>query len=114
MAVMATHEEPELERAHLVLPAALWAEYDGTFTNYQRRVQRFQRAFAAAGRGAAALGAGGRRCCSAWAPRAAASARELFALLAAAVPDYAGLDLQARSAPRAAPWRRPRPRGGER
>ena len=29
IAVMATHEGPELDRAHVVLPAALWAEVDG-------------------------------------------------------------------------------------
>src|SRR5688500_2778147 len=38
VAVMATHEGPELGAAHVVLPAAMWAEVDGTFTNYQRRV----------------------------------------------------------------------------
>src|SRR6185436_14138511 len=31
VAVMATHERPELEKAHAVLPAAVWAEVDGTF-----------------------------------------------------------------------------------
>src|SRR5262249_9440365 len=40
VAVMAVHESPELERAHAVLPAAAWAEVDGTFTNFDRRVQR--------------------------------------------------------------------------
>ena len=29
VAVMATHEGPELDRAHVVLPAAMWAEVDG-------------------------------------------------------------------------------------
>ena len=48
-AVMATHEIPELERSHLVLPATVWAEVDGTFTNYQRRVQRITRAVPAPG-----------------------------------------------------------------
>ena len=49
VAVMATHERPELEKAHVVLPAAVWAEVDGTFTNYQRRVQRIRRAVPAPG-----------------------------------------------------------------
>jgi predicted molibdopterin-dependent oxidoreductase YjgC len=31
-------------RAHLVLPAAAWVERDGTFTNFQGRVQRFRAA----------------------------------------------------------------------
>src|SRR6185295_3056036 len=49
IAVMATHEGPELDRAHVVLPAAVWAEVDGTFTNYQRRVQRIRNAVPAPG-----------------------------------------------------------------
>jgi NADH-quinone oxidoreductase subunit G len=95
VAVMATHETPELERAHCVLPAALWAETEGTFTNYQRRVQRLRRAVPARG-GArprwelaagllARLGHG----------LSAATAREVFVLVAAGVPDYAGLDYKA-------------------
>src|SRR6185369_1933851 len=74
--------------------AAMWAEVDGTFTNYQRRVQRIRRAFAApdgaAPRWQHAEGALSRL----GAPLAAATARDLFALLAKAVPDYAGLDFR--------------------
>ncbi len=95
VAVMATHEEPALERAHCVLPAAMWAEADGTFTNYQRRVQRTRRAFAAAGDArprwelaAALLKRLGK-------PLAATSARELFALLGKSVRDYSDLDYRA-------------------
>jgi NADH-quinone oxidoreductase subunit G len=95
VAVMASHEEPALERAHAVLPAALWAESDGTFTNYQRRVQRFRRAFAPPGearpRWELALGLLQRLGAS----TGATSARELFVRLAAAVPEYAGLDHRA-------------------
>ena len=69
IAVMASHDGPGLERAHVVLPAAVWAEVDGTFTNYQRRVQRIRRAVAAPGDATAALGAGGARCCGGSAPR---------------------------------------------
>ena len=95
IAVMATHEEPALERAHLVLPAATWAEVDGTFTNYQRRVQRIRRAFAAPGSAAPRwqLAAGALKRLGA--PLPAATARDVFALLAKAVPDYAGLDFRA-------------------
>src|SRR5262249_2882208 len=39
----ATHNETSA-RAHLTLPAAAYAESDGTFTNFQGRVQRFRRA----------------------------------------------------------------------
>jgi NADH-quinone oxidoreductase subunit G len=95
VAVMATHEEPALERAHIVLPAAMWAEVDGTFTNYQRRVQRIRRAFAAPD-GAVPrwqLAAGALKRLGASFP--AATARDVFALLTRSVPDYAGLDFRA-------------------
>jgi NADH-quinone oxidoreductase subunit G len=92
VAVMATHEIPQLERAHLVLPATVWAEADGTFTNYQRRVQRITRAVPAPGSAAprweittAVLNRLG-------ADFAPTSAREAFALLTRAVAEYAGLD----------------------
>jgi len=95
VAVMATHEGPELERATFVLPAALWAEVEGTFTNYQRRVQRIRRAVPAPGDATPLweLAAGllerlGR-------PLAAGGPRELFALVAAAAKDYGGLDYRA-------------------
>jgi NADH-quinone oxidoreductase subunit G len=92
---LATHEGPELERASVVLPAAVWAEVEGTFTNYQRRVQRIRQAVPAPGDAAPAweLTAGllqrlGR-------PLTAASPRELFALVAADTKDYGGLDYRA-------------------
>jgi len=92
---MATHEGPELDRATVVLPAALWAEAEGTFTNYQRRVQRLKAAVPAPGDAAARweLAAGvlqrlGR-------PLGAATAREVFALVAKATPDYGSLDYRA-------------------
>ena len=95
VAVMATHEGPELDRASVVLPAAVWAEVEGTFTNYQRRVQRIRRSVPAPGEATPnwELSSGllerlGR-------PLAATSPRELFALLAAATKDYAGLDYRA-------------------
>jgi NADH-quinone oxidoreductase subunit G len=92
VAVMATHEEPLLERAQMVLPAAMWAETDGTFTNFQRRVQRIRRAFAAPGlaRTRFELAAGILK--QLGKPLAATSARELFVELAKTTPDYAGLD----------------------
>jgi predicted molibdopterin-dependent oxidoreductase YjgC len=46
---MATHQGPSLAAAHAVIPAAVWAETDGTFTNFDQRVQRFKRAFEAPG-----------------------------------------------------------------
>jgi NADH-quinone oxidoreductase subunit G len=93
--VMATHEGPELDRATVVLPAALWAEVEGTFTNYQRRVQRLKAAVPAPGDAQPRweLAAGllqrlGR-------PLGVATPREVFALLAKATPDYGTLDYRA-------------------
>lgn len=39
-----TNENQTSRRAHLVLPAAAWVERDGTFTNFEGRVQRFRAA----------------------------------------------------------------------
>ena len=90
--VMATHADPELERAHVVLPAAAWAEVDGTFTNYERRVQRLRRAVPAPGAAAPRFELAAGLLLRLGQPLAAASAREVFLLLAAAVAGYAGLD----------------------
>src|SRR5262249_27511191 len=104
VAVMATHEEAALDRAHLVLPAAGWAGGGGTVTNFQRRVPRVPPGlpppggappFPAPG-GAAPrweLAAGALRRLGVAFP--AASARDVFALLAGEVPGYAGLDYRA-------------------
>ena len=95
VAVMATHEGPELDRATVVLPAALWAEAEGTFTNFERRVQRLKAAVPPPGdaqpRWELAAGVLQRL----GQPLAAATAREVFALLAKATPGYAGLDYRA-------------------
>jgi NADH-quinone oxidoreductase subunit G len=95
VAVMATHEGPELDRATVVLPAALWAEAEGTVTNYERRVQRLKPAVPAPGdaRPRWELAAGllqrlGR-------PLGATTPREVFALVAKATPGYASLDYRA-------------------
>jgi assimilatory nitrate reductase catalytic subunit len=38
------HPTPTTERAHLVLPAAIWGEKEGTYTNSERRVSKVNRA----------------------------------------------------------------------
>lgn len=91
IAVMATHEGPELDRAHLVLPATVWAEMDGSFTNFQRRVQRIRRAVPPLGDAQPRWQMAARVIQRLGGSFAATSAREAFALLAAAVPGYAGL-----------------------
>jgi NADH-quinone oxidoreductase subunit G len=93
--VMATHEGPELDRAHAVLPAAMWAEVDGTFTNYQRRVQRIRRAFPAPGEARPGFELCAGLLQRLGQPLAATSAREVFGLLAKAVPGYLALDYRA-------------------
>jgi NADH-quinone oxidoreductase subunit G len=92
IAVMATHEGPELERAHAVLPAAMWAEVEGTFTNYERRVQRLRRAVPAPGDASPRWELAAGLLDRLGHPLGATSPREVFAQLAARLEDYAGLD----------------------
>src|SRR5512134_3045343 len=92
VAVMATHEGPELDRATVVLPAALWAEVEGTFTNYQRRVQRLHAAVPAPGDASSRFELAAGLLERLGKPLGAATAREVFSLVAQATPDYAGLD----------------------
>jgi predicted molibdopterin-dependent oxidoreductase YjgC len=95
VAVMATHEGPELDRATVILPAVLWAEGDGSFTNYQRRVQRLKAAVPPPGdaepRWQLATGLLQRL----GRPLTAATAREVFALLSKTTAGYASLDFRA-------------------
>ena len=92
VAVMATHEGPELDRASLVLPAAMWAEVSGTFTNFERRVQRLLAAVPAPGDAQSSLELAAGLLSRLGKPLAGATARDVFALVAKATPGYAGLD----------------------
>ncbi len=47
--VLGSHQGPLVDAAKVVLPLALWAEVDGTFTNKQGMVQRIYAAIPAAG-----------------------------------------------------------------
>jgi NADH-quinone oxidoreductase subunit G len=47
--VLATHKGPLPDAAQVVLPIAMWAETDGSFTNKDGRVQRFHAALSASG-----------------------------------------------------------------
>ena len=84
--------------AHLVLPSAAYVERDGTFTNFQGRVQRFRTAvpplgqalpdWEIAARLARALGTA--------APIAQAErAEQVFTALAGAVPAFQGITYRA-------------------
>ena len=95
VAVMATHEGPELDRAHVVLPTALWVEDEGTFTNHARRVQRFRRAVPAPGDAAPRWELASGLLKRLGKPLEAVSPREIFGLLAKSVAGYAGLDYRA-------------------
>jgi predicted molibdopterin-dependent oxidoreductase YjgC len=92
VAVMASHEHPELAKAHCVLPAAVWAEVDGTFTNYQRRVQRIRRAIDAPGAAAPRWELAAGLITRLGEEVTVTSAREVFAMIAREVKVYAGLD----------------------
>ncbi|HET7874434.1 MAG TPA: molybdopterin-dependent oxidoreductase [Methylomirabilota bacterium] len=85
-------------RAHWVLPSAAYAERDGTFTNFEGRVQRFRQALDPLGearpdweivaRAAAPLAASDR-------VFAAERVEQVFTALAASVPAFAGLSYRA-------------------
>jgi predicted molibdopterin-dependent oxidoreductase YjgC len=85
-------------RAGLVLPSAAYAERDGTFTNFQGRVQRFRTATAPLGEAIpdwqilARLRARVPRVASLNEPALTAERPEqVFTALAAAVPAFAGM-----------------------
>ena len=89
--VMAAHEGPELAKAHAVLPAGVWAESDGTFTNYARRVQRFRRAVPPPGEARPRWQLSLELLRRLETPLPASSARELFGLLAVETAGYGSL-----------------------
>jgi NADH-quinone oxidoreductase subunit G len=82
------------ERAHLVLPAATWVERDGTFTNFEGRVQRFRPALTPLGESLPAWDIIGRLLGSGGGAPAATRAEHWFRALAAAVPAFRGLTYQ--------------------
>jgi NADH-quinone oxidoreductase subunit G len=96
VAFQGTNASPTSERAALVLPSAAYAERDGTFTNFEGRVQRFRPALTPLGEArpdwltfglvAARLGKAG-----ADAALTVDRADLVFAALAAAVPAFDGM-----------------------
>jgi NADH-quinone oxidoreductase subunit G len=82
-------------RAHFVLPASAWVERDGTFTNFEGRVQRFRPALGPLGEAIPTWEIVGRllTTMSATAP-AATRAEHWFRALVAAVPAFAGMTYQ--------------------
>jgi formate dehydrogenase major subunit/formate dehydrogenase alpha subunit len=90
--------------AHVVLPAASYAEKDGTFTSTERRVQRVRKAVEPIGRSkpdwrilcelAACAGYSGMKC---------ASPKEIMDEIAALTPSYGGISYE-RLAPHGLQW----------
>jgi NADH-quinone oxidoreductase subunit G len=89
--VQGSNTWPGCEQAHIVLPSATYAERDGTFTNFQGRVQRLNVAFAPRGEARPAwqiyqqLANG---CGQTW---TYPSAEAILAEVAATIPAYQGL-----------------------
>jgi NADH-quinone oxidoreductase subunit G len=82
-------------RAHLVLPAAAWVERDGTFTNFEGRVQRFRPAVEPLGEARPVWAIVGEALAALGAPAGASRAEHWFRALADAVPAFAGLSYAA-------------------
>ena len=81
-------------RAHWVLQAAAWVERDGTYTNFEGRVQRFRQAVEPLGQALAAWDMLGRILAALGEAPAATRAEHWFRRLAATVPAFAGLSYQ--------------------
>jgi len=88
---LATHQGPHLAVAHAVIPVTMWAEADGTFTNFDRRVQRFKRAFDAPGDAKPGFEVALDLLSRLGQPLEAATAADVFVLAAAEVQDWADL-----------------------
>jgi NADH-quinone oxidoreductase subunit G len=95
LAYAGTNANPTSELAHVVLPASAYAEKDGTFANFQGRIQRIRQALHPAGDSKpeweifAALGA------KLGVALAFPDAQAVFAELAQREPPFAGLNYQA-------------------
>jgi NADH-quinone oxidoreductase subunit G len=81
-------------RAHWVLPAAAWVEREGTFTNFEGRVQRFRTAVEPLGDALPEWDILGRVLGALGEPSTAGRAEHWFRTLSAAVPALAGLTYQ--------------------
>jgi len=94
LAFQGTNENATSARAHIVLPNAAYVEYDGTFTNFQGRVQRFRPALAPLGEalpGWEILARLGRALNAPGAVFTATRAEQVFNALVEARPPFAGM-----------------------
>ena len=90
-----TNANATSERAHWVLPAAAWVEREGTYTNFEGRVQRFRQAVEPLGQALPEWDILGRVLRALGVEVGATRAERWFRELAAAVPAFAGLTYQA-------------------
>ena len=90
-----TNSNPTSERAHWVLPSAAWVERDGTYTNFEGRVQRFRQTVEPLGQALAEWEMLGRVLAALGEAPSATRAEHWFRRLATAVPSFAGLSYQA-------------------
>jgi predicted molibdopterin-dependent oxidoreductase YjgC len=89
-----TNANATSERAQWVLPSAAWVERDGTFTNFEGRVQRFRTALEPAGHALPAWDLLGRVLAALGGTPAGGRAELWFRELVRAVPAFAGLSYQ--------------------
>jgi NADH-quinone oxidoreductase subunit G len=80
--------------AHLVLPAAAWVERDGTFTNFEGRVQRFRQAVDPMGQARPVWDLIGQILSSLGGTPAGTRAEHWFREIARTVPAFAGMTYQ--------------------
>ena len=83
------------DHAHLVLPTAAWVERDGTFTNFEGRVQRFRTAVEPLGDAVPTWDLIGRVLAQLGEGTLPSRAEQWFRRLTDAVPAFAGLTYQA-------------------
>jgi predicted molibdopterin-dependent oxidoreductase YjgC len=89
--VQSANALPGWEQAHVVLPSATYAERDGTFTNFEGRVQRLNAAFAPRGEALPAWQIYQRLAQSLGQAWTYTSTEAILTDLAAVIPGYHGL-----------------------
>jgi predicted molibdopterin-dependent oxidoreductase YjgC len=89
-----TNANPTSDRAHWVLPAAAWVEREGTFTNFEGRVQRFRTATEPLGAALAEWDLLGRVLAAGGGTPAGNRVELWFRELGRTVPAFAGLTYQ--------------------
>jgi NADH dehydrogenase/NADH:ubiquinone oxidoreductase subunit G len=88
---LGTHDTPAARNADIVLPITTHAEQEGTFTNHERRVQRFWPALQPPGMARPAWLILGALAAEMTGETGPATAAEAFATLSDAVPAFGGL-----------------------